>query len=92
MSSEPRQETYMIEIWDENSVKEFLLEKKNHRLVKEVLNLIKKAQIKTKKGDFLRVTLEFQDYHGYECFLTVDHFASAKRVNHEQVVWETTQV
>lgn len=83
-----RCETHNIEIRDPDSIKDYFTgrRQKNAELVSAILHYID-THFTVKVGDVLRVRLEFEDYHGYECYVSVAHFVPVKMQVHERLWW-----
>jgi hypothetical protein len=79
-------EGFEIEILTKESLKETLLEKKNPRLVAKILDFIEDRFI-VKIGDIIKIGLEFADYHGKICYITVEQFVPVKIQRHERLYW-----
>lgn len=79
-------ETFEIKMLTKESLKDTLLGKKNPRLVSTILDFIEDRFI-IKIGDIVKVTLEFEDYHGKICYVTVEQFVPVKIQRHERLYW-----
>jgi hypothetical protein len=79
-------DSYNIEILTKDSLKDYLFGRKNPKLASETLKFIEN-HFNIKIGDFVKVTFEFGDYHGKECYLSVEHFVPIKTQVHKRIHW-----
>lgn len=81
-------DSYDIEILTKDSLKDYLLGRKNPKLASETLKFIEE-RFNIKVGDLVKVTFEFEDYHGKECYLSVEHFVPVETQVHKRIYWNT---
>ena len=81
-------ETHDIEIRHLDSIKEYFsgIHRKNVKLIEAILHFID-THFNAKMGDILRITLEFEDYHGYECYISIEQFIPSKAQHRKRLFW-----
>jgi hypothetical protein len=82
-----RTDIFSIKILSPESLKEYLERKKHPCLVAAILHFIE-THFSVKIGDLVEVTLEFEDYHGYDCHISVTHFVPIKMQVHDRLLWK----
>jgi len=81
-----RIETFEVEVLSKESLKDYLIGRKHPRLVSAILEFIEE-HFMVKIGDILKIMLEFDDYHGKICYITVKHFVSLKIQENKRLNW-----
>ena len=79
-------DNFTINIRNEESIKEALKLKLNPKLVDATLHFIE-THFSVKIGDILKVSLEYKDHHGYDCFISVEYFVPLKVQTKKPLRW-----